>query len=108
MAAPGAVRNGQRRDGVMEYITREFARHGRREWRTWNGIMCQSNLPQTVACGWYLLAVAGTQVLLADLFVVTCRLLLETILRMGPLQASAPLRLALLASVDEVAGDWQA
>ncbi len=70
--------------------------------------MYQRDLSQTAAGGWYLLAVPRTQVLLARLFVVICRPLLETILRMGPLQTSAPLRFALLASVDEVAGDWQA
>ena len=71
-------------------------------------IMCQSDLSQTAQCGWHLLAVPRTQVLLARLFVVICRLLLETIFRMGHCRRLHPLRLALLASVDEVAGDWQA
>jgi hypothetical protein len=63
--------------------------------------MCQSDLSQTAARGWPLLAVPRTQVLPARLFVVICRLLLETILRMGHCRRLHPLRLALLASVEK-------
>jgi hypothetical protein len=54
------------------------------------------------------IAYPACRVLLARLFVVICRLLLETILHMGHCRRLHPLRLALLASVDEEAADWQA